>query len=221
MMKWPLEVGIAEFRMWASLLRKSTFLLNRETNSHALQGLKKKVELPQNKQIFSSVSGSLERIKQGFLYWSRLRTFVLTSASVPIYAAGFYTSTSGGHSNFRLLTKYLQKRRSEHPNPSVREGKHRDLNLFPNYCSVLEAKTSQKLEREIPQRERGWESFPMVWTCLWREWLFLWDETRRWERLYVEPLWRFPCRRSLQFSDGPWGGGFGRQLNFQANCLPE
>ena len=75
---------------------------------------------------------------------------MLTSASVPIYAAGFYTPTSGGHSNFRLLTKYLQKRRSEHPNPSVREGKHIDLNLFPNYCSVLEAKTSQKLEREIP-----------------------------------------------------------------------
>lgn len=70
MMKWPLEVGIAEFRTRASLLRKSTFLLNRETNSHVLQGLKKKkkIELPQNKQIFSSVSGSLERIKQAFLY---------------------------------------------------------------------------------------------------------------------------------------------------------
>lgn len=42
MMKWPLEVGIAEFRVQASLLRKSTFLSNRETNSHARQGPKKK-----------------------------------------------------------------------------------------------------------------------------------------------------------------------------------
>lgn len=40
-MKWPLEVGMAKFRMRASLLSKSAFLLNRETNSRALQGLKK------------------------------------------------------------------------------------------------------------------------------------------------------------------------------------
>ena len=104
---------------------------------------------PQNKQIFSSVSGSLERIKQAFLYWSCSRTLVLTSVSVPIYAAGFYTLTSGGHSNFRLLTTYLQKRRSEHPNPSMGEGRHADLNLFPNHHSVLEVKISQNPEREI------------------------------------------------------------------------
>lgn len=75
---------------------------------------KKKVELPQNKQIFSSVSGSLERIKQAFLYWTLGRTFMLSPALVPIYAAGFYTSTSGGHSNFRLLTEP----RPENPTPS-------------------------------------------------------------------------------------------------------
>ena len=74
---------------------------------------------------------------------------MLTSVSVPIYAAGFYTLTSGGHSNFRLLTEYLQKRRSEHPNLSVGEGRHADLNLFPNHHSVLEVKISQKPEREI------------------------------------------------------------------------
>lgn len=83
---------------------------------------KKKIELPQNKQIFSSVSGSLERIKQAFLYWSCLRTFMLTSALVPIYAAGFYTLTSGGHSNFRLLTKCLQKRRPEKSHPQLGGG---------------------------------------------------------------------------------------------------
>ena len=74
---------------------------------------------------------------------------MLTSVSVPIYAAGFYTLTSGGHSNFRLLTTYLQKRRSEHPNPSMGEGRHADLNLFPNHHSVLEVKISQNPEREI------------------------------------------------------------------------
>ena len=74
---------------------------------------------------------------------------MLTSVSVPIYAAGFYTLTSGGHSNFRLLTTYLQKRRSEHPNPSVGEGRHADLNLFPNHHSVLEVKISQNQREKL------------------------------------------------------------------------
>lgn len=87
MMKWPLEVGIAEFRMQASLLRKSTFLLNRETNTHALRGLQKELSYQKTNKLFSSVSGSLERIRQAFLYWSCSRTFLLTSALVPIYAA--------------------------------------------------------------------------------------------------------------------------------------
>lgn len=40
------------------------------------------------------------------------------------------------------------------PLPSVGEGKHSDLNLFPNHCSVLEARLSQKnRETEIPQGE--------------------------------------------------------------------
>ena len=65
------------------------------------------------------------------------------------------------------------------------------------------------------------EGFLMVWTCLWGDQLFLWDETRRWQRLFVEPSWRFPFRKSLQFSAGLWEGGFGRQLNFQANDLLE
>lgn len=181
------KVGITEFRTRASLLRKSTFLLNRETNSYVLQGLKKKkIELPQNKQIFSSVSGSLERIKQAFLYWSCLRTFMLTSALVPIYAAGFYTLTSGGHSNFRLLTKCLQKRRPEKSHPQlVGVGRHSDLNLFPNHCSVLEVRISKTGDRY--STERGWESFLMVWTRLWGECLFLWAETPRWESLFAEP----------------------------------
>lgn len=144
---------------------------------------KKKVEQPQNKQIFSWVSGSLERIKQDCLYWSCSRTFVLTSASVPIYAAGFYTPTSGGHSNFRLLTDYLQNRRPEHLTPSMGEGKHSHLNLFPNHCSVLEAKRSQKLETEIPQGE-GEKAFP-------------WCEQAHDEKASSRTMWEAIC--------GTWG----------------
>ena len=113
--------------MRTSLLRKGTFFLNRETNSHALRSIKKKkkswaLSTPQNKQIFSWVSGSLERIKQAFLYWSCSRTLVLTSVSVPIYAAGFYTLTSGGHSNFRLLTRIFRKEGLSIPTPASGRG---------------------------------------------------------------------------------------------------
>lgn len=149
------------------ITEKKHFFLNRETNSHALQGLKKKVELPQNKQIFSSVSGSLERIKKAFLYWSCSRTFMLTSALVPIYAAGFYTSTSGGHSNFRLLTKYLQKRRPENPIPSLGKEKHSDLNLFPNHCFVLR-RGYLKNRRQKCQRERARKLSHGVNMPVWR-----------------------------------------------------
>lgn len=146
-----------------------------------------KVELPQNKQIFRSVSGSLERIKQAFLSWSCSRTFMLTSALVPIYVAGFYRSTSGGHSNFRLLTKYLQKRKPGNATPSMEEGRHSGLNLFPNHRSVLEARLSQKLEREIPERD-GAKAFSWCeHACLRGECLFLRDETRSRESLFVEP----------------------------------
>ena len=37
----------------------------------------------------------------------------------------------------------------------------------------------------------------------------------------MEPSWRFPFRKSSKFSAGLWEGGFGRQLNFQANDLLE
>ena len=152
MMKWPLEVGLGKFRIEHHYWEKH-FPFKLRNQQSCTTRPEKKIELPQNKQIFSSVSGSLERIKQAFLYWSCSRTFMLTSALVPIYAAGFYTSTSGGHSNFRLRTEHLLKRSPASPIPSLGEGKHSRWNLFPNHCSVLEGRISQKVETEIPQRE--------------------------------------------------------------------
>lgn len=201
------------------ITEKKHFLFKQRNQQPCTTRPEKKVELPQNKQIFSLVSGSLERIKKTFLYWSCLRTFMLTSALVPIYAAGFYTSTSGGHSNFRLLTKYLQKRRPEKPIPSLGKGKHSDLNLFPNYCSVLEVRISQKPVTDMPQRE-GEKAFSWCeHACV--ESASCWGMNREDERVYLWSPWRFPLRRSLQFSAGPCGGGFGTQLNFQANYLPD
>lgn len=113
----------------------------------------KKIELPQNKQIFSSVSGSLERIKQAFLYWSCLRTFMLTSALVPIYAAGFYTLTSGGHTNFRLLTKCLQKRRPEKSHPQLGGRGGTRIWIYFQTTALSLRWGYQKLETDIPQRE--------------------------------------------------------------------
>lgn len=144
---------------------------------------------------------------------------MLTSALAPIYAVGFYTSTSGGHSNFRLCTKYLLKRRPANPIPSLGEGKHSHLNLFPNHCAVLEGKISQKVETEIPQREG--------------EKAFSWREHACEENAFsggMKPRTERDCLRSpsegfhsgsLQFSAGPLGGGFGTELNFQANYLSE
>lgn len=103
-------------------------------------------------------------------------TFMLTSALVPIYAAGFYTSTSGGHSNFRLFTKYLQKRKPRNPTPSVGEGKHSNLNLLPNHQLCPPGEDISKTG-ERNSAERGWERFSWcehaceenAFSCVWNQ----------------------------------------------------
>lgn len=136
-------------------------------------------------------------------------TFMLTSALVPIYAAGFYTSTSGGHSNFRLLTKYLQKRKPRNPTPSVGEGKHSNLNLLPNHQLCPPGEDISKTG-ERNSAERGWERFLMVRTCLWGECLFLCVKPG--DRVYLwSPREGFHAKGAWLFSAGPWGGGFGTQ----------
>lgn len=173
---------------------------------------KKKVELPQNKQTFSSVSGSLERIKQAFLSWSYWRTFMLTSASLPICAAGFYTSTSGGHSNFRFLTKYLCKRRPGNPSPAEGRGSSQIWMCLQTITLSLRGRELKhgrwQFHRERPRELSCSVNMPMRRMPL----------LVRWKLGTRGPICGAPGKASTQreLATFCWslGGWFGTQLNF-------
>lgn len=190
MMKWPLEVGIAEFRTRASLLRKSTFLLNRETNSHVLQGLKKKKRKNWATTKQTNIQLSFRKFREDQTSLSLLKLFenIYAYFSLSSYLCCWFLYIDLRRAFQLQVTHKVSSEKEAWKIPSPAWGgaeRHSDLNLFPNHCSVLEVRISKTGDRY--STERGWESFLMVWTRLWGECLFLWAETPRWESLFAEP----------------------------------
>lgn len=216
-MKWPLEVGIAEFRTQAE---KKHFPFKQGNQHPCTARPAKRVELPQNKQI---IQLGFRKFREDQTSLSLLKLFENISAYISLSS-----SLRGGllcidlRRAFQLqVTHEVSSEKEAWKIPPPEWGREGALRLEfiskPPFCPWGQD-SSKTGERN--STERRWERFLIVWTCLGGECLFLWDETRRQQSVCGALGEGFHSEGACDLLLGP-GGRIWFTGNVQANYLPD
>lgn len=151
MMKWPLEVGIAEFRTQASFPFKQ-----RSQQPCTTRPEKKKKSWATTKQTNTQLGFRKFREDQKSLSLLKLFKHIYAYFSLSSYLCCWFLYIDLRRAFQLQVTHKVSSEKNEAwkiPSPAWGEGRHSGLNLFPNHCSVLEVGISQRPETEIPLRE--------------------------------------------------------------------